>query len=218
MANRTIAIGDVHGCSVALQTLLDEIALQSNDTLVMLGDYVDRGPDSSGVVELLGNLVGSCKLVPLIGNHELIMRDALQDESRFPFWMTCGGDATLASYGGDVRNIPQHHMVFFQNCRPFYETEKHIFVHASYRPHLAMPEQSPDIIFWEHLTEVVPPPHLSGKKVFVGHTAQIDGEIYDLGHLLLMDTFCFGGKWLTAIDADTGEIWQADNHGRLREN
>ena len=80
-----------------------------------------------------------------------------------------------------------------------------------------MDQQSDRVMYWEHLTDEVPPEHMSGKKVFVGHTPQIDGEVYDLGHLLLLDTFCFGGKWLTAIDADSGQLWQADNHGQLRE-
>lgn len=217
MTDRIIAIGDIHGCATALKTLLTAIDLGSSDTLVTLGDYIDRGPDSSEVVETLCNLLGSCNFVPLLGNHELIMKDAMQDSSKFKFWMNCGGDATLGSYGGDMRNIPQHHMIFFQHCQSFYESSDHIFVHASYQHDLPMHEQFPEVIFWEHLTEEVPPPHYSGKKVLVGHTPQIDGEIYDMDHLLLLDTFCFGGKWLTAIDVTSGEVWQADNHGNLRE-
>lgn len=218
MSDRTIAIGDIHGCGNALRALIDAIAPQPGDTLVPLGDYIDRGPQSAEVVEILGEWVGQCNIVPLLGNHELIMRQALQDKARFDFWVTrCGGDATLASYGGDIHSIPQHHLVFFQNCRPFYETENHIFVHASYQHDVAMEDQNPDVIFWEHLTEEVPPPHFSGKKVVVGHTPQIDGEIYDMGHIVLIDTFAFGGKWLTAYEANTGETWQADNHGNVRE-
>ena len=117
----------------------------------------------------------------------------------------------------DVVGWHKHHHVFFQNCRSYYETDDHIFVHASYQSDLPMSDQVPEIIFWEHLTEEVPPPHFTGKKVFVGHTPQVDGEVYDMGHMMLIDTFCFGGKWLTAIDANSGEIWQADNHGSLRE-
>ncbi|MEE2642837.1 MAG: metallophosphoesterase [Planctomycetota bacterium] len=217
MADRVFAIGDIHGCANALEALLGAIDLQPGDTLVPLGDYIDRGPQSAEVVEMLGNLAGSCHLVPLLGNHELIMKEALSNGQQFQFWMGCGGDATVASYGGSVRNIPQHHHVFFQNCRSFYETDHHIFVHASYLPDLPMAEQDPEIIFWEHLTHEVPPPHFSGKKVIVGHTPQIDGEIYDMGHLMLIDTFCFGGKWLTALEVNSGEIWQADNYGNLRE-
>lgn len=217
MSDRTIAIGDIHGCATALQTLIEAIKPTSRDTLVTLGDYVDRGPESSAVIEILGNLVGSCRLVPLLGNHEVIMQQGMRDPSQYQYWLTCGGDATVASYGGSMKNMPQHHLVFLQNCRPFFENDSHIFVHASYRSQLAMEEQDPDVIFWEHLNEEVPPPHFSGKKVIVGHTPQVDGEVYDLGHIALIDTFCFGGKWLTAYETETGKIWQADNHGNLRE-
>lgn len=217
MSDRTIAIGDIHGCATALKTLLDAIQPTSSDTLVPLGDYIDRGPHSAEVIEILGNLVGTCRLVPLVGNHELIMQRGMSDPAQYQYWLNCGGEATVASYGGDVRNIPQHHHAFLQNCRPFYETDSHIFVHASYQASLPMSDQEPDIMFWEHLTEDVPPPHCSGKKVFVGHTPQVDGEVYDMGHIKLIDTFCFGGQWLTACDSESGKIWQADNHGNLRE-
>ena len=57
---------------------------------------------------------------------------------------------------------------------------------------------------------------MSGKTVIVGHTPQVDGEVLDLGHLICIDTYCFGTGWLTAMDVDTGEIWQADQDGILR--
>ena len=116
MSDRVIAIGDIHGCATALKTLIEAIQLKSTDTLVPLGDYVDRGPESSAVIELLSELVGSCRLVPLVGNHELIMQRALQDEQQYRYWMNCGGDATVASYGGNINNIPQHHHAFLQRC------------------------------------------------------------------------------------------------------
>lgn len=217
MSERTIAIGDIHGCATALQSLINAIDPSSSDTIVTLGDYIDRGPQSSTVIETLANLVGTCQLIPLMGNHELIMDRGLRDETQYRYWLNCGGESTVESYGGSVNNIPQHHHAFLQNCRPFHETDKHIFVHASYQYSVPMNEQHPEVIFWEHLTEDVPPPHISGKKVFVGHTPQVDGEVYDMGHIALIDTFCFGGKWLTAYEVDSGKIWQADNQGNVRE-
>ena len=98
MTDRIIAIGDIHGCSTALKTLLTAIDLRGTDTLVTLGDYIDRGPDSSGVVETLCNLLGSCNFVPLLGNHELIMKDALQDSGKFNYWMNCGNKVGLYSF------------------------------------------------------------------------------------------------------------------------
>ena len=70
---RIIAIGDIHGCSDALERLLLEIQPESEDVVVALGDYVDRGPNSARVLEVLLELVTECHFVPLIGNHELMM-------------------------------------------------------------------------------------------------------------------------------------------------
>src|SRR5438128_342790 len=79
MSGRTIAVGDVHGCKAALDALLAAIEPEPADTLVTLGDYVDRGPDSRGVLDRLIGLAGRCRLVPLMGNHEEALLDALRD-------------------------------------------------------------------------------------------------------------------------------------------
>lgn len=81
MPPRTIAIGDVHGCAAALRALLEQIKPQSTDTIVMLGDCVDRGPDSRGVIETLLELRGRCELVPILGNHEEMMLNFLDSRS-----------------------------------------------------------------------------------------------------------------------------------------
>lgn len=216
MSGRVIAIGDIHGCASALDALLDSIEITPADTIVTLGDYIDRGPDSSAVIERLVDLISTCKLVPLLGNHELMMLEVVRESYDPSFWLSCGGDATVASYGGDLRNVPQHHRMFFKHCVRHHETDRHIFVHANYEFDLPVSEQSDSILFWEHIINEVPPPHVSGKRVFVGHTPQQDGMVVDMGHLVLLDTFCFGGKYLSAMDADTGFVWQADNHGKVR--
>jgi len=96
---RTIAIGDIHGCSVALAALLESIDPQPDDTIVPLGDYVDRGIDSKGVIDQLIALGDRCRLVPLLGNHEEMMLGAREGRSDFQFWMNCGGITCLESYG-----------------------------------------------------------------------------------------------------------------------
>ena len=95
---RTIAIGDIHGCAVALDTILAEIAPQPSDTIVGMGDYVDRGPESSRVIEILIDLVSHCRFVPLIGNHEMMMFKGMNSQKDFDFWFQYGGNTTLASY------------------------------------------------------------------------------------------------------------------------
>jgi serine/threonine protein phosphatase 1 len=69
---------------------------------------------------------------------------------------------------------------------------------------------------WLSLRDWVPPPHVSGKTAIVGHTAQRSGEILDLGYLKCIDTWCYGGGWLTALEVNTGQVWQADAQGNLR--
>lgn len=215
---RTIAIGDIHGCSDALEALLEAIAPQPTDTIVGLGDFVDRGSNTSGVLDQLVELLGVCRFVPLIGNHEIMMFQGLRDEREFSFWMQHGGSATVASYGGRVKNIPEQHLTFLSHCVRYFESDQHFFVHANYLAQMPLAEQPDEVLFWSHIQDDIPAPHISGKTAIVGHTPQLNGEIRDLGHIKILDTFCYGDGWLTAYDVDTGEVWQASNLGELRES
>ncbi|MCA9126600.1 MAG: serine/threonine protein phosphatase [Planctomycetales bacterium] len=214
---RTIAIGDIHGCCQALQGLLHAIAPTSDDLLVFLGDYVDRGPDSKGVIETLLELQERCQAVFLLGNHEIMLRGALRGLP-IEFWLASGGSQTVTSYGGKLENINAKHRAFLDACQPFYETEEHIFVHANYIAELPMHQQPEMSLFWEHLSDRLPTPHFSGKHVFCGHTPQFNGSIGWYGHFTCLDTGCFAGNWLSAIDVNTLETWQVSKHGHVREN
>jgi serine/threonine protein phosphatase 1 len=216
---RTIAIGDIHGCAVALEALLVAIGPQPADTVVTLGDYVDRGPDSRPAIELLLGLEGRCRLVPLLGNHDKMLLAVLAGKTHMlSHWLTLGGAATLQSFGcAAVEAIPQPYIDFLTRSRPWHETAGHLFVHANYLPELPLDQQPAYVLRWESLKIRRPPPHRSGKTAILGHTAQKGGEILDLGHLKCIDTYCYGGRWLTALDVDSGRLWQADPQGRLRE-
>jgi serine/threonine protein phosphatase 1 len=229
MPPRTIAIGDVHGCSRALEALLQAIQPRPADLLVTLGDYVNRGPDSRRVLDRLIVLERQCHLVPLLGNHDQmfleVLREARAGYSRqLPGWLDMGGAATLASYGtprdrmnlAALARVPDKHVAFLERCRDSYETETHIFVHAQYVPDLAMEDQPSYILRWESLRDGVPGPHVSSKRVIAGHSSQKSGEILDLGHMVCIDTYCYGGGWLTALDVDNGEVWQVDRQGAFR--
>jgi serine/threonine protein phosphatase 1 len=214
---RTIAIGDIHGCSAALDALLDAIRPRPDDTIVTLGDYINRGPNSRGVLERLIKLSSQCRLIPLLGNHDQMLLEA-RSGVHPTTWLGMGGVATLDSYGPgrDLSLIPNEHFEFLEGCQEFHETDRHIFVHANYYPDLAMSEQPVMMLRWESLREATPGPHESGKTVIVGHTSQKGGEILDLGHLKCIDTFCYGGGWLTALDVTTGEIFQSKQSGEVR--
>lgn len=220
MTDRTIAIGDIHGCSLALKSILEAIAPTSSDTIITLGDYVDRGPDSRGVIDQLIQLRKRCNLIALMGNHEEMMLEVVRDKQP-PFrWLQYGGVDTLDSYGfaGDTSVVPAEHMEFFGAMREVYETDTHFFVHANYNPKLPLDKQTKLALRWQKLTEFTPGRHVSGKIAVVGHTHDRAGEIFDIGHLVCIDTFCYGGGWLTALDVGSNKIWQANLEGRLKES
>ncbi len=218
MAGRTIAIGDIHGCLTALQTLIQAIAPTPDDTIVTLGDYVDRGPNSRGVIDLLIDLGQRCQLIPLMGNHEEMMLEVVRENQPPYRWLQHGGVETLDSYGffGDMSVIPESHHTFFRAMKDYYETETHFFVHANYKEDVALDKQSVHSLRWLKLTEITPGPHVNGKRAVVGHTHDRGGEIFDVGHLICIDTYCYGGGWLTALDVESGQVWQSDADGIMR--
>ena len=216
---RVIAIGDTHGCAGALSELLRVIAPTSADRIITLGDYVDRGPDSRGVIDILMQLSRRCWLVPLMGNHDKMLL-GLRDGKDYMLqnWMDLGGAATLKSFEcNTVQGIPEAYITFLQSCRRWYETPHHLFLHANYLANLPLEQQPLYVLRWESLKTRCPAPHYSGKIAVIGHTAQRSGEVLDLGHLKCIDTCCYGGGWLTALDVCSGQVWQANQQGCLRE-
>jgi serine/threonine protein phosphatase 1 len=214
-AARTIAIGDIHGCDRALTSLLNALKLTKQDRVITLGDYVDRGPGSRQVIERLIQLQDECELIPLRGNHEIMLLTSLDDNSQMRFWLGSGGQQTVDSYGGDLENIPGEHLEFLRGCRPVFEGENYFCVHANYTPAAPLTEQPDFTMYWEHLDTYFPEPHFSGKTAIVGHTPQRGGKVLVTEHLICLDTHCYGGGLLTALDLDTGELWQASPEGKL---
>jgi serine/threonine protein phosphatase 1 len=219
MSRRVIAIGDVHGCATALRALIEHLQLRSDDTLIPLGDCIDRGLESRQVIEQLLALREKCRLIPILGNHEEMMLSFLDGRPQPDDWIECGGAATLASYASapGTRGVPPEHVDYIRSWGDCFETDSHFFVHGSYEPSRPLQEQHWRTLRWHSLRTAVPKPHHSGRTAVVGHTSQKDGEILDLGHLVCIDTYCWGGGWLTAFDASSGQIWQVDREGRLRQ-
>jgi serine/threonine protein phosphatase 1 len=219
---RTLAIGDIHGCLRSLDALLKAINPGPDDLLVTLGDYVDRGPDSRGVLDRLVSLHATGRLLPLRGNHDLMMLHAREWEEAGPIWLACGGQSTLASYGAatlrpaELRRVPEAHWEFLEKaCVNWYETASHVFVHASLYPELALSDQPEAVLLWEKLAG--PVCHFSGKTVVCGHTRQIDGIPVDWGSTVCIDTGAYvEGGWLTGLDVAEGCYWQANESGQVR--
>lgn len=215
--SRTIAIGDIHGCSVALKSLIDAIAPQADDLIVPLGDYVDRGIDSKGVLDQLIRLKDRCRLVPILGNHDQMMLHAKDGRQDFRFWLNCGGDAALDSYGStsQLSLIPSSHFDFLKSCRSYFVTETHVFVHANFKPDVPIEKFDDHTLRWLSLRDYVPATrHCSGKTFVVGHTPQ--PEILDLGYLVCLDTGVCNDGWLTALEVHSGVVWQVNEAGEIR--
>jgi serine/threonine protein phosphatase 1 len=212
MMPRTIAIADIHGCSNALASILRDIEPQPNDTIITLGDYVNRGMDSKGVLEMLIELSKQCRLIPILGNHDEMMIKARRSRSAFRHWMEFGGIETLDSYGdsGQIRLVPKEHFDFLESCLPFFETDTHFFAHGNYDASLPLDQQDDRRLRWVSLRDHVPGPHVSGKIAVVGHTPQ--SEVLNLGHLICLDTGCVYGGKLTAMEMGSGEVWQTASH------
>ncbi len=220
---RTLAIGDIHGCSAMLDDLLAAVKPTAQDQLVFLGDYVDRGPDSRGVIDRLIALRQTHNVVCLRGNHELMMGRARRDKSEYKMWTSVGGMQALGSYGpspgrvGTINDIPTAHWRFLDDvCVNYHETDRHIFVHAGVLPDLPMADQTEGWLFWEFLDPGVTWTHYSGKTMICGHSSQRSGEIYDGGTTLCIDTNAYGGGWLTCLDVDSLRYWQVNVIGQVR--
>jgi serine/threonine protein phosphatase 1 len=213
--SRIIAIGDIHGCSLALESIIEAIDPDESDAIITLGDYVDKGPDTPGVLDQLIALRRRCRLFPLLGNHDQVMMAAVFGQVEPRLWLEMDGDKTIEAYGA-IRDIPPEHMDFLASCELCLESDKHIFMHACYEPRLPLKEQEIETLLWTGLRGYLPEPHYSGKRAIVGHTSQKNGKILDAGHIVCIDTHCCGGKWLTAMDINSGQVWQTDRDGNLR--
>jgi serine/threonine protein phosphatase 1 len=212
---RTLAIGDIHGCLSSLEALADFVGINEDDTVITLGDYVDRGPDSKGVIDYLLTLRERTNLITLRGNHETMMLQARLDRGSLASWCAVGGDATLDSYDANsFDTIPDGHWKFLNGLKPYHETDTHFFVHANACPDLPLDDQPDHMLYWEFFDN--PPKHQSGKTMVCGHSSQKSGLPKNFGHAICIDTFAHGGGWLTCLDVETGRYWQSNENGERR--
>ena len=152
-----IAIGDIHGCAGTLRALLDKLAPTPDDHLVFVGDYIDRGPDSFGVIETMIAMRERAasgrgpRCTFLRGNHDQMLLDwADARPGAYDLWRANGGLATLTSYP-DTR-VPPEHFEFFHATELAAQVGGFAFVHAGLDPTLGVVEQledpDPDVVLW----------------------------------------------------------------------
>jgi len=216
---RVYAIGDVHGRADLLQSLLTVIdadlarSAPGRAIQVFLGDYVDRGPDSRAVLDLLIERSKSHETVCLKGNHEVFLLEVLKDPARLQEWRHYGGLLTLVSYGvtptmnpsaeqqvelieGLKRALPPEHLAFLKQLPSSFTCGDFFFVHAGVRPGIALSEQREQDLLWIR-DEFLQSKKRFGKYVVHGHTpvrqaellenrANIDTGAYATGNLTLL--------------------------------
>lgn len=220
---RLFAIGDIHGCSRTLRRLLiDKIGIRIPDEIICVGDYIDRGPDSRGVVDFLLDLRSQGFTVhTLRGNHEQLMLDSDGDPESLIHWLRNGGNETLQSFGVSAfSQLDAHYRSFFESTQYIVERDNYIFVHAGLDWTAEDPFQNIDAMLWTR-EPFIDHPMIGDRIIIHGHTpltleiilaqdctrgpVNIDGGCFHtqrtgLGHLI-------------ALELDSMEFYVAKNVG-----
>jgi len=212
--NKIFAIGDIHGCFDKLQRLILEIkADPANDTLVFIGDYIDRVDGGRDVVDYILKLKKTFQnVICLRGNHEsMLLRflDGVEDD----IYLANGGFATLKAYGisrSDApkvrkKKIPPDHLKFFKTLLPYYETDQFIFVHAGLIPGRELNEQSLYDMQWIRQTFIDSDDDF-GKRVVFGHTHFSEPLVED--NKIGIDTGAVYGGSLTCVELPALKFYQ----------
>lgn len=225
--SREIAIGDIHGNIQGLNKLLETIEPTENDTLVFLGDYIDRGEDSYAVVERLIDLKNNspAKVITLMGNHEKMLinssSDSLDKGHWKKLWAANGGGQTVKSYKEHGFNkIPEHHLEFFRTLDIRHENELFIYSHATPTPNIPINQESEENLLWQRAKPEFNKngySHQSGKVVVCGHTTQHTFPS-TMGRMLLIDTGSGKGGTLTALNVRTMECFTVHQNYEVTES
>jgi Calcineurin-like phosphoesterase len=183
----TYAIPDVHGRRDLLDSALDRIANHAGPapgTVVLLGDYVDRGPHSRQVIERLMRFRSEkFRLVPLKGNHEGMMWQACNKQVELNWWIENGGDTTLASYrelsgAVDISTniVPRSHLQWISDLKLMHVDRHRVYVHAAVDPEIPLKQQSERTLLWKRYPDGYGKGH-GRRHVVHGHHATAQGPI-----------------------------------------
>ncbi len=198
-SERAFIIGDIHGCLGMLNRLMDTIDWRPDrDRLIFLGDYIDRGTDSKGVVDFVLVLLNKSPFVQCLqGNHESGFLDFLSGGNINTFLIN-GGETTLKSYQRDGEIlIPPDHISFYQSLRPWIELEDYYIVHAGFRPGVEIDDQSLEDLIWIR-DPFIYSDYDFGKKVIFGHTPFY--EPFVTHNKISLDTGAVYGNRLTCLE------------------
>lgn len=189
------AISDIHGCYNELMSLMKKIKIKNDDTLLFLGDYIDRGPDSRKVVEWLFN---TKKIRPntflLKGNHESLAYDALFDGENY-VWIVNGGDRTAMSYGSDD-DLLRNHVSRLNSLPSYFIKDKYFFSHAGVNLHKDIDHQNEDNLLWDRdfvFSSKKSKIEELGYTIVFGHTP-LESVCVSYTKICIDTGVCFGGK------------------------
>jgi serine/threonine protein phosphatase 1 len=208
---KTYAVGDIHGCLKQLQQLIELCEMDAashKSTFVFLGDYIDRGPDSRGVIDFLIDLQkwSPDKIICLRGNHEDLLLSALDGEDAELNWLANGADATLHSYRASrAVDLPASHVDWVRSLPLFHDDGQRFFVHAGVHPDRLLDQQRSRDLLW------IREPFLSsdkdyGRLVVHGHTPIKSGTPELRPNRLNLDTGAVYGRSLTAAIFDKHQL------------
>lgn len=148
---RLFAITDIHGKNELFRKALKVIGLKKTDKLILLGDLIDRGEDSKGILDTIFLLIESgFDIICLKGNHEQMFLDAFMNKNNLNLWVLNGGDKTLSSFlTSSIDKIPQKYIELIKSFRYYYEIEEYILVHAALNMKIDNPYSDNRTIVWE---------------------------------------------------------------------
>ncbi len=206
------AIGDIHGCYDKLLALLDKVDMDlAKDTLVFMGDYIDRGTNSYEVVEFLIDFRKKHRnVVFLKGNHEEMLDNFLFGPDKMTYLQN-GGQQTLESYmkrasDPDRPPIPQNHLDFFRSLDLYHETDQHIFVHAGMKDKVPLEKQDAEDLLWIR-GRFVESTYDFGRRVVFGHTPFMEPLVEP--NKIGIDTGAVYGNVLTCVKLPEIEFFSA---------
>lgn len=217
MGKRVFAIGDIHGCFDSLNELVvNKIQLKKEDKLILLGDYIDRGNKSKGVIDFIIELLeNGYDVIPLMGNHEAMLLDTYEDEKNISKWIQNGGNETLESFEiSSVKDIESKYIEFFNGLRYYYAFEDYLFVHAGFNDKLLNPFTDYYSMLWK-CKETYTSPLLSDKTIIHAHTpvrlAICEERVLAKHRVINIDTGCvykdsIGYGRLTAYDCNSQRL------------
>lgn len=172
MQPRIFVIGDIHGCNKTFQKLIFEILnINKNDNIYLLGDYIDRGPDSKGVVDtILGLLEENYNIYPLMGNHELMLNDSSLSTADYLRWLANNGDTTLRDFECESsEDFEEKYVNFFKNLKYFYLLDNFLLVHGGVNFSILNPFDDLTAMVWERNIEI-DQSKIGGRRIICGHS------------------------------------------------